>query len=62
MKQTVHARTMCARFSLPLMLLTVAFGNSLQLTEQRNVKQRGSEKKRERETEREGDKYRQSQR
>lgn len=54
MKQTVHARTMCARFSLPLMLLTVAFGKSLQLTEQRNVKQRGSEKKeRERRKERE---------
>ena len=53
MKQTVHARTMCARFSLPLMPLTVAFGNSLQLTEQRNVRQRGSERERERQKERE---------
>lgn len=39
---------MCARFSLPLMPLTVAFGNRLQLTEQRNVRQRGSERKRDR--------------
>lgn len=52
MKQTLHARTMCARFSLPLMPLTVAFGNGLQLTEQRNVRQRGTERRRDREKER----------
>lgn len=56
MKQMVHVRTMCARFRLPLMLLTVAFGNSLQLAEQRNVRQRGRELKGE--AGREGDKYR----
>lgn len=37
----------CARFTLPPMPLTVAFGYRLQLTEQRNVRQRG-EKKRDR--------------
>lgn len=58
MKQTLHARTMCARFILPLMPLTVAFGSSLQLTEQRHVRQRGSERKREAERVRQGDKYR----
>lgn len=44
----MHAGTMCARFCLPLMPLTVAFGNSLQLSEQRDVKQRGNERKRDR--------------
>lgn len=45
MKQTMHMRTMCARFSLLLMPLTVAFRNGLQLTEQRNARQRGTEAK-----------------
>lgn len=47
MKQTVNKRTACARVRLPLMLLTVAFGNNLQLTEQKknSIRQRRTETK-----------------